>query len=242
MRLNDINESINDKGILKAVFFAGLPGAGKSTVAQKVTDGTVSPRIVNTDRSYEYLLKKNKDVDPATAWALLGPKSKAMNTELLANYLNGMLPMFVDGTSANPNAAMRRTGIAESLGYDAAMIWVDITLETALKRIQAREQKIDRKVNQQVVERIYETIKGNKDLYKNRFGSNFIEVDNNADNFAEMENKVYNITNQFFTAPVQNQIGQRLIEQMEESGDKYLVPNIYSMDYIKKVVSVWYMQ
>jgi len=30
-------------------------------------------------------------------------------------------------------------------------------------------------------------------------------------------------------------------KQMAESGDKYLVPNVYTMEYIKKVVSVWYM-
>jgi hypothetical protein len=56
-----------------------------------------------------------------------------------------------------------------------------------------------------------------------------------------MEGKVFNQASRFFTEPVQNQIGKRLITQMEAAGDKYLVPNIYSMEYIQKVVSVWYM-
>jgi predicted kinase len=238
MRFSEINESINDKGIFKAVFLAGLPGAGKSTVSQRVTDGTVAPRMVNTDRSYEFLLKKHgKEADKA-AWELLGKQSETINKGLLTNYLNGMLPIFVDGTSANPSSAMRRAGIVESLGYDTAMIWVDISLETALERIQTRERKVD----PEFVQQVYNTIAGNKELYRSRFGSNFIEVDNNADNFSAMEGKVFNITNKFFTSPVQNQIGQRLIQQMEESGDKYLVPNVYPKEYIEKIVSVWYMK
>lgn len=237
MRLDQITESINDKGIFKAMFFAGLPGAGKSTVAQRVTDGAVSPRIVNTDRSYEFLLKKHGREAGTAAWALLGGASKTINESLLANYLNGMLPMFIDGTSANPSAAVRRAGIAESLGYDTAMIWVNVSYETALKRIQQRERQVD----EEFVQRVYNSLEGNKQLYQSRFGSNFIEVDNNGDNFDEMEGKVFNQSSRFFTEPVQNAIGQRLVTQMSESGSKYLVPDVYSMEYIKKVVSVWYM-
>lgn len=237
MRAEQITESINDKGIFKAMFFAGLPGAGKSTVAQRVTDGAVSPRIVNTDRSYEFLLKKYGDKAGPSAWAMLGDTSKTINSSLLVNYLNGMLPIFVDGTSANPSAAMRRAGIAESLGYDTAMIWVDVTYETALARIQKRERKVD----PNFVKHVYETIEGNRELYRGRFGSNFIEVDNNSDNFNIMEGKVFNATSRFFTENVGNAIGQRLVQSMEESGDKYLVPNVYTMEYIQKVVSVWYM-
>ena len=237
MRLHQLTESINDKGLLKAVFFAGLPGAGKSTVAQRITDGAVSPRIVNTDRSYEFLLRKHGKKAGPTAWALLGETAKTINADLLANYLNGMLPMFIDGTSANPGAAMRRAGIAESLGYDTAMIWVDITYETALKRIQERE----RQVSEEFVERVYADLEGNKVLYKSRFGSNFIEIDNNGNNFDAMEGQVFNTTSRFFTDPVNNTIGQRLLEDMEANGSKYLVPDVYTMQYIQKVASVWYM-
>jgi len=238
MRYTDLIESINDKGIFKSMFFAGLPGAGKSTVAQRVTDGAVSPRIVNTDRSYEYLLKRHGAQAGPLAWELLGGKAKTLNTSLLTNYLNGMLPLFVDGTSANPNAALRRAGLAESFGYDTAMIWVDVTYETALARIQQRERKVD----PDFVKHVYETIEGNRELYRSRFGNNFIEVDNNSDNFDVMEGKVFNAASRFFTEPVKNQIGQRLITEMKESGEKYLVPNVYSMEYIQKVVSVWYME
>jgi len=37
----DLLESVNDRGIFKAVFFAGIPGAGKSYVLNKISDGGI---------------------------------------------------------------------------------------------------------------------------------------------------------------------------------------------------------
>lgn len=238
MRYKELVESIEDKGILKAMFFAGLPGAGKSSVAKRITNGSVAPRHINTDRSYEFLLNKyGNDANPV-AWSILGQSAKAINTAALTNYLNSMLPLFVDGTSSNPNAAVRRAGLAESLGYDTMMVWVNIEFETALQRVQQRE----RKVSVDFIKKVYDLAAGNKELYRNRFGENFIEVDNNADNFDVMEMRVFTASNKFFNSPVQNQIGARLIKQMSETGDKYLTPTVYTKEYLDKVVSVWYMK
>jgi len=233
-----LDESIEDKGIFKAVFLSGLPGAGKSTVIQKVTDGAVQPRIVNTDRSYEFLLKKNDISADAAAWALFGPQSKVMNSAMLYNYLNSMLPMFVDGTSADTGALLRRSGILESLGYDTMMIWVNIDVEEAIRRAQARERKVD----PNFIRHVHDQIEANKQFYKSRFSSNFVEVDNNADNFNAMEAKTYGIASKHFMSPVQNPIGLKTINKLQESGEKYLVPSIYDAEYLKKVVGVWYQK
>ena len=59
-----VAESINDKGVLKAVFVIGIPGAGKSYTVKKL-NGTVQPRVVNTDRATEYLgLKLGRIIKP----------------------------------------------------------------------------------------------------------------------------------------------------------------------------------
>ena len=52
-----ITEGINDKGIFKAVFMVGFPGAGKSFVITKIKSGEVEPRIVNTDKTIEFMSK-----------------------------------------------------------------------------------------------------------------------------------------------------------------------------------------
>lgn len=233
-----IDESINDKGIFKAVFLSGLPGAGKSTVIQKVTDGAVDPRIVNTDRTYEFLLKQNNQSADAAAWAMLGPLSKTMNANTLYNYINGMLPLFVDGTSANSGALLRRAGILESIGYDTMMIWVNIDLEEAVRRAQARERKVD----PEFIRRLHGQMEQNKQFYKQRFGGNFIEVDNNDDNFSSMEARVYGTANKFFAGPIQNPIGNETVQKLETTNDKYLIPNILDPQYIKKMIGVWYQK
>jgi len=233
-----IKEGINDKGIFKAVFLAGLPGAGKTTIAQKITDGAVGPRHVNTDIGYEHLLQKHGVSADTSAWALYGPQSKSLNKEMLYQYLNSMLPLFVDGTSSNSGALIRRQGILESLGYDTAMVWINIDLETAIHRVQQRERKVDPKF----IRDLHSKMEQNKQFFKGKFGSNFIEVDNNNDNFDAMESKTASTADKFFSGNVNNPIGSNTIIKMQENSEKYLIPNIYSPDHIKRMISVWYQR
>jgi len=232
----ELDEGINDKGILKVVFMAGLPGAGKSTISAKITDGTVSPRIVNTDKSYEFLLKKYGQKSTNAAWALLGPASKQINASSLAHYINGMLPMFVDGSSANADALGRRVGILKSFGYDYSMVWIDIEYETALERIQQRTRDVDL----DFIQEVYSTIARNKEHYQHLFGNDFTIVDNNDNNFAAAESAVYTKATSFFSSGVANPVGQEIIAALRENADKNLVPSICSEEDIKAAVGKWY--
>ena len=102
MKLYDLTESINDKGLFKAVFFTGIPGAGKSYVTKKISDGAIDARVVNIDKHLEFL-GKHRGVDiskPGNARTILDT-SRQNTISQLTNYVNGMLPLFVDGTSAN---------------------------------------------------------------------------------------------------------------------------------------------
>ena len=230
-----ITESINDAGIFKAIFLAGLPGAGKSSIISKVTDGAIEPQVINTDRTYEFLLNKNNTTADATAWELFGPRSKVMNKGVLYNAINGMRPMFIDGTSANSGSLIRRSGLLESLGYDVAMIYVNTDLETAIDRISKRERHVDT----DFVQHVYDDIEANKAFYKSKY-SNFIEVDNNSDNFSAVESKTYNASNSFFMSNINNPIGNKNINTLQQANEAYLVPQIYTAEYIKKVIDTWY--
>ena len=238
MKLREIlTESVNDKGIFKAVFLAGLPGTGKSTIIERITDGTIAPRLINTDRSYEFLLRKHGQEASNVAWQLLGQESKSINMEALSHYINGMLPLFIDSTSADIKSAMRRVSILESLGYDVSAIWVNTDVETAIERINQR----DRKVDPEFIQKVHSTVDANKTLYQQMF-KNFTEVDNNADNFSQMESSVYNKTNQFFNSSIQNTTGNRIYQQLTDSTEKYLVPSVYTKEHLDNVVSTWYVR
>jgi len=230
MKLHDvITESIHDRGIFKVVFMGGLPGAGKSTIIQHIIDGAVQPRLVNTDRSYEFLLKKTGVKASDSAWEMLGGASKNINQESLYHYLNGMLPMFVDSTASNPAALIRRKGIVESLGYDSMMIWVDVDLEVAIERTQRRARTVD--IDH--IQNVYYAVQANKQIAQSQYGGNFVIIDNNdVPDIGSIEG----VVDKFFTTPVSNPIGMQVVED----GYVYLVPDVHSKEHIQRLVSVWY--
>lgn len=221
-------EGIEDKGIFKAVFLAGHPGSGKSYTSSKIKSGQVEPRIVNTDKFVEHY--KNAD------WMKIGDKVRRLNNSQLVLYLNSMLPLAVDGTSGSVSALLRRRGLLESIGYDTAMVFVNTDLETAIRRVQSR----DRKVEEDFIRKSYKQLNDNKPYYRSKFDT-FIEVDNNE---GELTNKAvthaFKFLNSFYNSPVKNPIGKERIRKMKENGWKYLDPNVMTLDELKKIVSVWY--
>lgn len=233
MRLQQyINESINDKGILKSIFLGGSPGAGKSHTLTKISSGDINPKVVNTDTWTEFLKAFKYDL-----WSKVEDKIKYLTKTQLALYLNSMLPLWIDGTSANPSSLLRRKGILSSIGYDTAMVWVNTSLETSIKRAKKRE----REVPEEIIRDIYEKSVNLKPYYKKEFRDFW--VINNDD--GELTDKVvlnsFKKTTSFFSSPLKNPIGIKLIDDMKEMGHKYLTDTEqYDMQFIKKLVNTWY--
>ena len=90
-----LNESINDKGIFKACFMAGTPGSGKSFVISKIKGGDIEPRVVNVDKMNEYLKAFTQEQRN-----VIQDKVNRVTQNQLALYLNGMLPLWLDGTAS----------------------------------------------------------------------------------------------------------------------------------------------
>jgi shikimate kinase len=207
-----LNESINDKGIFKAIFMAGAPGAGKSTVRSKLGGG-FDPRVVNTDKFTEHF----------GGWDGFEENINLLTKNQLALYLNSMLPLWVDGTSSNPTNLMAREGLVSSIGYDTGMIWVNTSLESSIKRAKGREERGGRKVGEEWIKETYNEIQKMKGFYKGRFNW-FQEVDNNDGMLTdEVVMKMYKKANSFFSSPISNPIGQERINTLREEGGKYLI-------------------
>jgi predicted kinase len=224
--LDPIDESIDDIGILKAIFLIGSPGSGKSYTVTQLSSGRIPARVVNTDKFFEYFANNPAFVD----------KSKQLTAKQLTLYLNSMLPLFIDSTSSNPNNLIRRKGLLESIGYDVGAVFVHTDLQLALKRIGNR----DRKVPEEFITKVYNQVEGMKDWYKGHFSS-YYEIDNSQGELtSETILRAFRRVSEFFLSPIQNPIGKSLIERMKAEKDKYLTPNIYSMEYLRTLVSVWY--
>ena len=226
-----VNESINDKGIFKAVFMAGSPGAGKSFVRRKL-GGSIDPRVVNTDKWTEYF-----DDD----WKGYSEKIKTITENELSLYINSMLPLWVDGTSSNPTNLMSREGLLSGIGYDTGMIWVNTNLETAIQRAEEREGRGGRHVGVDWLTKTFNHIQKLKPFYKSRF-SWFHEVDNNDGMLTDdVVMKLYKQTSSFFTKPVINPVGQGRINKLRKEGGKYLIdlPS-YDEDQLKRLTRSWF--
>ena len=228
-----IAESIEDKGILKTIFMAGSPGSGKSYTLSQISAGTISPRIVNTDKFTEYF----GGMEPKISHRDIVDKSVMLTKNQLVLYLNSMLPLFVDSTSTHSTTIIKRNGLLESIGYDTGMVFVNTSLETAIKRIQNR----DRKVPTDFVKLSYEKVMNSKEYYKSRFPF-FYEIGNEDGELTDdVILEAYRKVKNFYDSPIENPEGKRAVKIMKESGWKYLLDGIITENYLRKLISIWYM-
>ncbi len=242
-------EGVDDPGVLKCVFMAGGPGSGKSYIANEIfgvgqkTIASVSAgglKLVNSDSAFESQLKKNginpKDLakiekeDPEL-WKKITEdpngirnKAKAITTQQQSFYEAGRLGMIIDGTGDEVTKIKKKKDHAESLGYDCFMVFVNTSLEVALKRNAER----DRTLPESLVKQIWRDCQNNLGAFQGMFGSNFIIVDNTS-----YSKNVYTSTNkktgkvstydkpiaaniqksidQFLNKPIYNPIGKKWI-------------------------------
>ena len=227
-----IREGIEDKGIFKCAFLSGAPASGKSYTLSKIKSGAIEPRIVNTDKFFEFL-------DP-TDWDTFGHKAKTLTKKQLVLYLNSMLPLAIDGTSSNGHALIRRQGLIESIGYDTAMVFVNTTLEISLERVRKRNAEGKRQVPEDLVKQIHKKVNKLKGFYKSKFNP-FFEVNNDDGELDDdMILKSFKKLTGFYNLPLQSPLGIDRVEEMRENGWKYLQPNIMTLKELSKIVSVWY--
>jgi hypothetical protein len=235
-----LNEGINDKGIFKAVFVIGIPGSGKSYTVSTLSGG-VGPRIVNTDKATEYLAAKSGGAVDPTTWAKeYRDTALRITKNSLSAYLNGMLPLFVDGTSNDASNLLHRMGILESLGYDVGIVYVNTSLEDALARVEKRNATTKRQVDLDFVKKVHERTEANVEFLRGKV-SFFVDVKNSGDEYTdEVMMKAFKKAQTFFSSAISNPIGARHIEKLKASGGKYLTPDIMSMDTLKNKVDGWY--
>jgi cytidylate kinase len=238
-----ITESIEDKGILKALFIIGIPGAGKTYTTRKLS-GEVSPVVVNTDRAAEFLAKKLKKQVSKDTWNdVFKDTAHRMTKNMLYNYVNGMLPLFVDSTSNDISNILQRIGILESLGYDVGCVFVNSTLEQAKERAKKRENVEQlRAVDEAFIELVYKDNMENKRFLKRKMGF-FIDYDPFQTEFELNDytlDELYNKVQYFYKSPVKNVVGKRLLEELREEKQKYLVPTIIPESELKRKIDGWY--
>lgn len=223
-----LQESINDKNLLKAVILAGGPGSGKSFVAEKMFKGQVS--FVNSDLPFEQFLKKADlsfiidadDEDTYEKQMVQREKAKRLTTNKMYHLINGLLPLIIDGTGKNVDKITSQKEELEKLGYDVSMVFVNTNLDVAQERNQERERVVDPKI----VEKLWNGVQRNIGKFQSMFKNNFIVVDNNerlsGKSLTDFNVKLAKESMKMINSPLQNHVGTALIKRLKLHKKKYM--------------------
>lgn len=83
----------------------------------------------------------------------------------------------VDGTAADYNAIRSLKRTFEAAGYDTAMLFVHVDIETAIERNRARGEAGGRSLRDRTIEKNWQGVHENEQPYRQLFGDNFFYVD-----------------------------------------------------------------
>ena len=178
-----ITEGVYDPNIFKAFFLAGGPGSGKSWVSERTLSG-MGLKVINSDNAFSRALDKEKmSLNMATTDAKeiarrddIRSKAKARTGVQLKLALEGRLGLILDSTARDISRIESEASKMKYIGYDTYMIFVNTSLEVALKRNQMRA----RKVPDAIVIQNHKQVQKNVGLLQRMFGqSNFVIIDNN---------------------------------------------------------------
>jgi predicted ABC-type ATPase len=208
----------------KAIFMAGGPAAGKSTVIQAMNLKN-RLKVINPDDEYELGLKAaGIPLDRSDLFKqyvvlkkryLLAKEANDLRTvsQLESEYLRlhdilsrGMKifatarkgaqdaketltresqNFLVDGTGGNYNEINSYVKKLREVGYDVAMIYIDVPIEISLERNQKRGDEGGRRLEDDVIIRSWNAVNKNMDSFRQVFGSNFFYIDAEEDHFRQ---------------------------------------------------------
>jgi len=226
-----LNEGLYDPSVLKMIFMAGGPGSGKGYVQSNVTGG-LGYKVSNSDEIYELKLGKSVGLDftkfTDADWEKsqeIRADAKRLTQKKTELWLKGRLGIIVDGTGKDSGKVLKNKQKFEKLGYDCYMIFVNTTLETALKRNRMRKRTLPDKI----VEDMWKDVQSQLGAYKTMFGQRLVIVPN--DDGAEevgrqVLGKVYKLIKKASQKEVGNPIGQEWIalekKARERAADKLM--------------------
>ena len=213
------------KSYLTDVIFGVRTGDGKPFFQNASFVGSNGLKYVNSDRFFERGLKRMginpkdlqdiSDLPSSELWDIVqaadNPESirnvaKSQLATLRSFFEEGRLGMLIDGTGGKFDKMVREKNIAEALGYDTYMLFVDTSLPVAIER----DAKRDRTLGPELVEEIWQSVQDNKGRYREIFKENFSIVENSV--YGPPPKEVAKEINVFVDSPVQNPIGQEWIE------------------------------
>jgi len=212
-----LDESRFDKTIFKAVFLAGAPGAGKSTVVDKSGLKALGFRVVNPDHSFERQLAIHNLPRDMEQWGEKGREvqksSYGVARRQLLSYVSGMLGVVIDGTGTRITKITDQMHELEQKGYDCYMIMVNVPLEVSIQRQELRHAGGGRKLSGDLVTTKWNEIQQAIPYYKRIFRDKYFEIRSDLAtdyDYTEIYKEFMKIVNR----PVQNPIAKQVLDRI----------------------------
>ena len=166
-----ITEGLEDFGSFKAIFMAGSPGSGKSTVRGELFGG-MGLKVVDADEIRRAYLKMGKAGD----YDVYGDVVRRQRQ----SYMDSRLGIIMDTTAWWLPSVRETTQQLRELGYDVGMVHVFTPLRVALDRVAERAAVTGREVPEKEVVKRFEGLKHNIRDYVDMFGDSYWFVDNSG--------------------------------------------------------------
>ena len=225
VRATVLNTDGKPKPKRKVVFLAGGAGSGKGNVVKKLGLEKDGFKIVNQDISLEWLKKNNglpENMNELTkeqrsVLGKLGHQARGIAKRKMMKYQGNADGVVVDGTGGSVKQMQKLVDEFKSKGYDVSMMFVETSLDVALKRNKARKE---RSLLDIIIKKNHETVQNNKPNFKKMFSDRFMEVD--TDNLKQgdpMPAELINNMDDFVTGYEKLRLDA---EQFAAEGDKIL--------------------
>ena len=226
-----LSESIQDKYKCKCIIMAGSAGAGKTHTSSLLIPGGKN-FIIGTDSFFEFFLKRDglsldmskDDIDTLNKKLSYRDKAREPAHKKLAHRIDSLLPIILDGTGQWKDKIDEQKTKMEAMGYDVYMIYIN----TSRKIAELRNQERERKLNPEVVKKIWYRTQRNFTYFKQLFGSDMWVIDNltyhpqGSPEYQEYVKKILVIRKNTLEQPLENPIGIDLLRRIEEVGGSYL--------------------
>ena len=130
-------EGVQDPSIFKAVFLAGSPGSGKTTLAHRIFEfrGTASHtglKMSNIDNVEALFRRQNRSGDYDAYWQ----RTRAQRQQ----WIEGRIGLLIDGTGKQVDRISHPKNQLERLGYECVMLYVSVPVEVATQRAASRSR------------------------------------------------------------------------------------------------------
>lgn len=234
---------VEDPYSLKAVFIAGSPGSGKGYITDKLfgleTDVSLALstrtglKLADSDPFFVHFLWKDYQIKPEQLGALTdeqfnaltqafgSPRQKALDlvVKLMESWTRDRLGMIVETTGRSARYIKDLCADFNAAGYDTMMIFLNVSLETALARNRRRGELGGRALPEELVESLWSQGQANLPVYQEMFGENLIVVDNDPESAGTggITPAIRRAVQAFLDRPVQSRRGQAWIEAQRAS-------------------------